>query len=101
MLEPHPEGVILSIQAQPKARKNAITGVHAGRLKVAVTPAPEKGKANGAIIRLLADVLKISRSQIELISGETASAKRLLISKIEQSVLAERIDAALQAKGKP
>lgn len=95
MLESHPNGSILSIQAQPKARKNGIVGIHAGRLKVAVTQAPEKGKANESIIRVLADALDLGRSQIELLSGQTASTKRLLITGIAPAELEERVNAAL------
>src|SRR6266704_1433728 len=54
-------GVILPVHAQPGSRKNGITGIHAGRLKVAVTQAPEKGKANQALVKLLADLLDVKR----------------------------------------
>ena len=53
-LESTGEGVRLPVQALPKARKNEIGPIHAGRLRIAVTAAPEKGKANSAIIKLLA-----------------------------------------------
>ena len=45
-LEPHPDGVILLVRAQPGSRKNEIRGEQEGMLKVCVTQAPEKGKAN-------------------------------------------------------
>ena len=48
-LTPHAEGTILPVHAQPGARRNAILGERAGALRVAVTAAPEKGKANAAI----------------------------------------------------
>jgi uncharacterized protein (TIGR00251 family) len=78
-IEAHAEGVILAVRASPGARRDEIRGEHDGAIKVAGTQAPEKGKANKAIIELLAKNLKIKRSQIELLSGETTSQKRLLI----------------------
>ncbi|MBE7445221.1 MAG: DUF167 domain-containing protein [Planctomycetia bacterium] len=72
-------GVILSIRTQPGSSKNRIIGEYGGRLKLAVTAAPEKGKANKAIIELLADTLRIHESSIHIISGETSRDKRLLI----------------------
>lgn len=78
-LEPHPQGTILQVRAQPGARRDAVRGLQDGELKVAVTQIAEKGKANDAIIRLLAKQLKLARSDFELLSGETSRHKRLLI----------------------
>ena len=44
-------GVILPIKAQPGAKRNAILGERAGSIRVAVTAAPEAGKANEAIAK--------------------------------------------------
>ena len=49
-LEPHPEGIILLIRAQPGARRNGLGGEQGGQLKVDVTQVAEKGKANRAIM---------------------------------------------------
>lgn len=72
-------GVILSVRTQPGSSKNRIIGEYGGRLKLAVTAAPEKGKANKAVIELLADTLRIHESSIHIISGESSRDKRVLI----------------------
>src|SRR5262245_33171875 len=90
-------GSILPVHAQPGARKNGITGVHAGRLKVAVAQAPEKGKANQALVKLLAELLDIKRSQIALVAGETSHHKKLLIAGIDQATLEQRLAALLSS----
>src|SRR6478736_10127190 len=82
-LEPNECGITLRVRAHAGARRNAILGVREGALRVAVTAAPEKGKANQAIIALLSKTLGISQSQIALIYGETSSKKRLLVTGIE------------------
>ena len=78
-LEPHSYGVILPVRAHAGARQNAILGEREGALRVAVTAAPEKGKANSAIIALLSKALGVSKSSVELIAGDTSPQKRFLI----------------------
>jgi len=78
-LEPHAEGVVLLVKAHPSAKQNALRGVHDGHLRVAVTAPPEKGKANQAILELLAEKLDLKRGQVELLGGETSNKKRVLV----------------------
>jgi uncharacterized protein (TIGR00251 family) len=91
LLAPHPEGVILPVRAQPGSRKNEIRGEQEGMLKVCVTQAPEKGKANKAIIEVLAKLLGLKKSQFELISGDTSHQKRFLVRAITVDELTQRI----------
>lgn len=90
-LQPHPEGVILSVRAQPGARQNAVVGEYAGALKLAVTAAPERGRANKALIELLRDVLDLKRSQVELLSGDASHDKRFLIRELSVGELQARL----------
>ena len=53
--------------------------MHDGGLKVAVTAAPEAGKANKAIGGVLAKALGVSRSQVRLVRGMTSRQKRFVI----------------------
>lgn len=75
----HADGCILSVRAQPGARRDAVVGEHAGMLKVAVSAPPDKGRANEAIIEVLSTALGIKRSQVELISGATSRQKQFLL----------------------
>jgi uncharacterized protein (TIGR00251 family) len=93
--EEHPEGVILPIRAHAGARRNAIDGQREGSLLVSVTQAPEKGKANKAIIALVAKTLGLRKSQIELIAGETSPQKKLLVRDVAKIELTQRIAASL------
>lgn len=94
-LEQVSEGVVLPVRAQARARKNTIVGEHAGRLKVAVTQAPEKGKANDAIVKVLVAGLSLKRSQFSLLSGATSPQKKFLIEGISLKELRARIDTCL------
>lgn len=93
----HAAGSVLPVQAQPRARRNGVVGEHAGALKVAVTQAPEKGKANDALIKVLADSLDLKRSQIELLSGDTNTRKTFLIRGLAPDDVLAKVQAALDA----
>ncbi len=93
----HAAGSVLPVQAQPRARRNGVVGEHAGALKVAVTQAPEKGKANDALIKVLADALDLKRSQIELLSGDTNTRKTFLIRGLSPDDVLAKVQAALDA----
>jgi uncharacterized protein YggU (UPF0235/DUF167 family) len=95
-LEKHPQGVILPVKAQPGARRNRLAGEHAGALKVQVTPAPERGKATEAVLDTIADTLGLKRSQVSLLSGATSPQKRVLISGVSLTELAERLRSELE-----
>jgi hypothetical protein len=97
-LEPHPDGAILPVRAQPGARRNEIRGVQDGILKVCVTQSPEKGKANKALVEVLSKALGLKKSQIELIAGQTSHQKRFLVRNIEVQELAQRVQKATETK---
>jgi uncharacterized protein (TIGR00251 family) len=94
-LQPHSDGVLLPVRAQPGSRQSGIRGEQAGALKVCVTQVAEKGKANKALVKVLCDALELRNSQVELIAGETAAQKRFLIREITLEELARRIENCL------
>ena len=62
---------------------------------MAVTQSPEKGKANEAIIEVLADLLELKRNQLRLVSGATSSQKRFLVTGVSLDELQQRIERLL------
>jgi uncharacterized protein len=95
MLTTSDQGILLPVQAQPAARSDGITGEHDGQLKVACTQAPEKGKANKALVKVLANSLQLKRSQVHLHSGETSPRKVFLITGLAAGDLEQRLHAIL------
>lgn len=72
----------LKIKAIPGAPKTeAKTEMSDGTLKIAVAAAPEKGRANQALIDFLAEEFGVPRSQISIISGAGARVKLVKIIK--------------------
>ena len=88
-----PDGVLLPVKAQPGARTNGIQGTSAGRLKVAVTAPPEKGKANRRLLAVLAETLGVKKSQLKLVHGKTAPEKLILVEGMTGAELAARLAA--------
>lgn len=95
-LEEKDSGVILPVKGSPGSRKNELRDGSDGLLKVCCTQIPEKGKANKAILEVLAKTLKLKRSQLSLISGETDTHKKFFVENITAEELREKITAALQ-----
>ena len=71
----NPEAVLLHVRVQPKARANAVKGWHGAALRVSVTAAPEDGKANRAVIDLLAETFDLAPSSINLVRGAASRDK--------------------------
>ena len=90
-LSPHERGTVLRVKAQPNARKDGILGERAGCLRVGVTVAPEKGKANAAIAGVMARALGCRGSSLVLLSGETSRDKRSLVLDLDAESLRLRI----------
>jgi uncharacterized protein len=65
----------LRLRVSPGARSNAIVGRHGEGWKVRVTAAPEDGKANDAVLRLLAERLELPIKSVTLVSGPSSRDK--------------------------
>ena len=91
-------GVTLAVRAQPGAKKTAMTGVYGegadAQLKIAVHALPLEGRANHALIVFLADLFSLSRSSVELVSGELSRSKVFLLRGVTrdhaEAVMAQR-----------
>ncbi len=81
------DGIVVSVKVQPNSSKDRLVGEYADQIKIAVTVAPEKGKANKAVVKLFAKWLGIKSSDIQIISGVTSRDKELYIRNITEEDL--------------
>lgn len=65
----------LTLRVMPGAGRSEIVGRHGSAWKVRIGTAPERGRANAALLRLLSQQLRISRSEITIVSGHTGRDK--------------------------
>jgi uncharacterized protein (TIGR00251 family) len=85
-------GVSFSVRLQPRAKKNQVTGELGGALKVAVTAPPIEGRANEALIRFLAELLKVARSSVTIAAGASSRNKVIRIEGMTPEQVRSRLD---------
>jgi hypothetical protein len=69
------------VKVKPRAREKKVIKISDTNFKVWVKESPEKGKANRAVLKALADYFNISQSNIKIISGSTSKLKIIEIEK--------------------
>jgi uncharacterized protein (TIGR00251 family) len=74
-----PGGVEISVKVVPGASRDRIAGVLGDAIKIQVAAPPEKGKANQAVIRLLAELLQHPAREISVVQGPTSPRKTILV----------------------
>lgn len=74
------QDLVLSLKVQPRASRNAIVGIHGGRIKVRLTAAPVDGQANTHLLKLFSKLLNIPLSQLKLERGLASRTKTVRIT---------------------
>jgi uncharacterized protein len=85
----------LRLRVAPGARRNELVGRHGDGWKVRVTAAPEGGRANEAVLDLLARSLGIPRRSLTIVSGLTAREKVVQMDGIGRSESERRLEEAV------
>ena len=78
-ITPRGDGSSLRLRVKAGARTSALGTAHGGALRVSVNAAPERGRANTAVLRLLADQLEVRLSALEWIAGQSSREKLVWI----------------------
>lgn len=87
--------VFFEVRVQPRASREEIAGYHGNALKVRLSAPPVEGAANAACVTLLAKVLGVARSRVQIVAGETARNKRLRIDGVTRAQVEQAIARAL------
>ena len=69
--------ITLTLHIQPGAKKTEFAGLHGDALKIRLAAPPVDGKANEALIKFVAETLKLPKSAVTLKSGQTSRRKVL------------------------
>jgi hypothetical protein len=72
-------GAQFALRVQPRASRNAVAGIVGDALKLAITAPPVDGKANQAVIEFFAELLRVPKSSVVIVAGETGRNKRIAI----------------------
>jgi uncharacterized protein len=84
----------LSLRIAPGAKRAGVAGRHGSGWKLRVTAAPEDGKANAAVVSLLADVLSVPSRDVEIVSGHGSRDKTVALTGIDLVETERRLAAA-------
>src|SRR4030042_2779277 len=87
--------VVFYVKVVPAGSRTSFEGIYDGMLKIKLSAAPEKGKANKALIDFLADKLDVKRKSVKIISGLTSKVKQVAVEQISVQMLAERLGIAV------
>lgn len=90
------DSIIFTVKIVPCASKTEIVGEFEDALKIRLAAPPVDGAANAELLRLLSKTFGVSKSDVEILSGEASRVKQIKIS----NVGVEKIKTILQAKNR-
>jgi uncharacterized protein len=80
-----PGGVLIEVLVVPRASRTKVVGIHEGRLKIQLSAPPVEGEANAALLKLLAERLRIRKAQATLIAGQSGRRKTVQILGVDEA----------------
>lgn len=84
----------IDLRVLPGAGRSAIVGRHGTGWKVRVAAAPERGRANAELLRLLATVLDVPPQRLTIVAGRQSRTKSVAVEGLDLAELEQRLDAA-------
>jgi hypothetical protein len=85
--------IAFAVRVAPRASRDAIEGAYQGALKVRLTAPPVDGRANEALIRLLAERLNVPKSAVRIVAGEKSRTKRVEIIGARREQIIEMLNS--------
>jgi len=82
---------ILRVHVVPNAKMDSVVGVHGGAIKIKLRAPAVDGKANAALIRFLAEQLKLPRDAIVLKRGQKSRGKTIQIHGLSEEDVCRRL----------
>lgn len=89
------KGFIISVRVQPRSSRDRVLGFRDGTLRVTVTAPPHDGKANAALLELLAGRLGLAKSRLCIVRGHAARDKVVAVTGMEKERAMRLLDAGL------
>ena len=86
----------LQLRVSPGARRAHVVGRHGDAWKVRVAAPPEGGRANEAVVRLVAETLSLPRDAVTLVSGHGARDKIIELAGLDQTEIERRLTSAAE-----
>jgi uncharacterized protein len=87
----HAGGARFAVKVVPGASRDRIAGALGDALKIAVAKRASGGQANDAVIKLLAEMLRVSPRHVQIIRGDAAARKEIFVEGIDVDALAAKL----------
>jgi uncharacterized protein (TIGR00251 family) len=84
----------LQLRVAPGAARNGVVGRHGDAWKLRVTGAPERGKANADVLRVLAAALDVPERSLSLVSGHASRDKVVELRGLDADEAERRLERA-------
>src|SRR3954453_13920116 len=85
----------LRLRVSPGATRGGVVGRHGDAWKVRVAAPAEGGRANDAVVRLLAETLSVPREAVQLVSGQSSRDKIVELAGIDGNLVERRLTSAV------
>jgi uncharacterized protein YggU (UPF0235/DUF167 family) len=82
----------LRLRVSPGATRTELAGRYGDAWKIRVSVAPERGRANQAVVRLLADRLRVPRESLSVVSGQASRDKVVELRGLARSEAERRLE---------
>ena len=85
------DGVVFTAKVVPASSRTSLSGLLGGMLKIKISAAPEKGKANQCLIEFLAKKLGVKKNAVSIISGQTSPVKQIQVLGVSAEMIIEKL----------
>ena len=95
LFESRKDGVVVRVHVQPGAGRTAVSGRHGSALKLRVAAPPADGRANEAVVALLAKTFGVKPAAVRIESGATSRIKRVKVDGVDADTVAATLRRAI------
>ncbi len=90
-----PNTAVFYVKVIAGSSRTAPAGVQNGMLKIKLSAAPQRGKANQALVDFLADKLGVKKKFIRITAGLTSKVKQITVEQITPQALMEKLESVI------
>lgn len=85
-------GVVFVAKVVPGSSRTTISGMLDGMLKIKISAAPERGKANQSLVEFLAKRLGVKKNAVSIVSGKTSVVKSIQVLGVSAELLLKKLN---------
>ncbi len=91
------DGVVFAVKVVPGSSRTAVCGLLGEMVKIKISAAPEKGKANKCLLDFLAKQLGVKKNAVIIVSGKTSAVKQVQVTGLSVEQLLNKLNLNKQS----